>query len=129
MEPDVVHKALGSELRQRILLSIAKRDKYLSEIANEIGIAPQTADFHLNMLSEIGLVSYTWKNGKKYYHLRERRILEFLKGAKPIPLELRPKPPHEIVIDAWNDLSKRLDELDHKIEELEGKIDRLIKKK
>ncbi len=129
MESDIVHRALGSELRQRILLSIAKKDKYLSEIANEIGVAPQTADFHLSMLSEIGLVSYTLKNGKKYYHLRERRILEFLKDAKPLPPEFRPKPPHEIVIDAWNDLGKRLDIIEKKLDEMERKIDRISKKK
>lgn len=124
-----MHKALGSELRQKILLSLAKRDKYLTELANEIGLAPQTADFHLSLLSDIGLVSYEWKNGKKYYHLRERKILEFLKGTKPLPPEFRPKPPHEIVIDAWKDLSKRLDKLDKKLDELDKKITGLKKGK
>jgi len=122
MRPDIVHKALGNEMRQRILLTIAKKDKYLSEIADEINLAPQTADFHLNILVEIGLVDFDWHEGKKYYHLKDKKILEFLRERKPIPFELHPKPPHEIVIEAFEKINKRLDTI-------EEKLDKLIKKK
>ncbi len=124
-----MHKALGSEVRQRILLSLSKGDKYLSEIANEIGLSPQTADFHLGILSDIGIVSSSWEGGKKYYHLRDKHILEFLKGTKPIPPEFRPKPPHEIVLDAWKDLSARLDTLEKKIDRLQAEVEKANKKR
>ena len=54
---EIVHKALSSDIRRQILLSLSKEDKYLSEIANEIGKKPQTVDFHVNILSEIGLIN------------------------------------------------------------------------
>jgi len=122
MRPDIVHKALGNEIRQKILLALSKKDKYLSEIASEINLAPQTADFHLNLLAEIGLVDSDWKDGKKYYHLKDRKILEFLREKRPIPFALHPKPPHEIVMEAMENLDKRLDVI-------EEKLDRLLKKK
>ncbi len=122
MEPDMVHKALGNEVRQRILLILSKRDSYLSEIAGKIGLAPQTADFHLNLLADIGVVTYEWKDGKKYYHLKDRKILEYLRERKPLPPHMHPHPPHEIVMDAMVELNKRLDRI-------EGKLDRLLKEK
>ena len=113
---DIVHKALASEIRRDILLSIAKGEKYLTEIANEINKKPQTTDFHLTLLEEIGLVKGELKEGKKYYSLTDKRILEFLRKHKPIPTELRPKPPHEIMVDMWDDIKKRLDRIEKKID-------------
>jgi len=121
MRPDIVHKALGNEIRQKILLTLSKKDKYLSEIATEINLAPQTADFHLNLLSEIGLVDSDWKEGKKYYHLKDRKILEFLREKRPIPFALYPKPPHEIVMEAMEKLDKRLDVIEEKLDRLSRK--------
>lgn len=115
---DVVHKALASEMRRDILLSLAKGEKYLTEIANEIGKKPQTTDFHLSLLEEIGLVKSEMKEGKKYYFLTDRRIIDFLRRHKPVPSEFRPKPPHEIMLDMWDDMKKRLDRLERKIDEL-----------
>ena len=46
---EIVHKALSNDVRRKILLSLANREKYLSEIAGEIKKKPQTIDFHLNM--------------------------------------------------------------------------------
>lgn len=115
---EIVHKALSSEIRLKILLSLEKKDKYLTEIASEIKKKPQTIDFHLSLLEEIGLVKGEWREGKKYYSLKEKRILEFLKRRKAIPEEFRPKPPHEIVLDMWDDMKKRLDRIEKKIDKL-----------
>ncbi|MBI4170312.1 MAG: winged helix-turn-helix transcriptional regulator [Candidatus Aenigmarchaeota archaeon] len=115
---DIVHKALSSEIRRDILMSLAKGEKYLTEIANEIGKKPQTTDFHLSLLEEIGLVGSEMKEGKKYYSLRDKRILEFLRHHKPIPSALHPKPPHEIMIDMWEDIKERLDRIEKKIDKL-----------
>ncbi len=119
---DIVHKALASEIRRKILLSISQKEKYLTEIANEIDKKPQTVDFHLTLLAEIGLVDSEWKGGKKYYFLKNREILRFLREKKPLPAHMRPKPPHEIVQDMWDDMGKRLDRI-------EKKLDRLAKRK
>lgn len=118
LHDEIFHKALASDIRREILLSLSGKEKYLSEISNEIKKKPQTIDFHLNLLVEIGLVESEWKEGKKYYFLKDRKILDFLKEGKAVPLHLRPKPPHEIVIDAWNDLSKKLDRIEKKLDKL-----------
>src|SRR3989338_9796417 len=121
LHEEIFHKALASDIRRGILLSLSKKEKYLSEISNEVKKKPQTVDFHLNLLVEIGLVDSEWKEGKKYYSLKDRKILDFLREGKTVPLHLRHKPPHELVIDAWNDLSKKLDRI-------EKKLDKLLKK-
>jgi len=118
---EIVHKALSSEIRREILLSLEKKDKYLTEIASEIKKKPQTIDFHLAMLEEIGLVKGEWREGKKYYSLKEKRILDFLKRRKAIPEEFRPKPPHEIVLDMWDDMKKRLDRIEKRLDKMERK--------
>lgn len=121
LHDEMFHKALSSDIRREILISLSKKEKYLSEISGEINKKPQTVNFHLNLLEEIGLIESEWKEGKKYYFLKDRRILDFLREGSAVPLHLRPKPPHEIVIDAWQDLTKRLDKI-------ENKIDRLLNK-
>jgi len=118
---DVVHKALSSEIRREILLSLAENKKYLTELSKEIKKKPQTVDFHLTLLTEIGLVEGEWIKGKKYYSLKTREILRFLREHKPIPTHLRPKPPHEIVYDIKEELNERMDRI-------EKKLDKLLKK-
>lgn len=81
----------------------------MTEIAGEIKKKPQTIDFHLKLLEEIGLVKGEWREGKKYFSLKDKRILEFLRKERPIPAEFRPKPPHEIVLDMWEDMKERLE--------------------
>ena len=118
---DIVHKALSSNIRKDILLSLAKKSKYLSEIAEEIDKKPQTVDFHLTVLSEIGLVESEWLEGKKYYQIKDPKILDSLKDQKSIPAGFRPKPPHEIMLDAWVDISKKLDRIEEKLDALAKK--------
>ncbi len=116
---EIVHKALSNDVRREILLSLEKKDKYLTEIAAEIRKKPQTIDFHLNLLEEIGMVRGEWREGKKYYSLKEKKILEFLRKRKAVPEEFRPKPPHEIVLDMWDDMKKRFDRIEKRLENLE----------
>ena len=115
---EIVHKALASDVRRSLLLSLVKKEKYLSELAEELKKKPQTIDFHLNMLEEIGLVEGHWQEGKKYYKLKDKKIVEFLAQRKPIPEEFRPKPPHEIVLDMWKDVKKRLDRIEKKLDQI-----------
>lgn len=118
---EIVHRALSNDVRREILLTLEKKDKYLTEIAEEIKKKPQTIDFHMNLLEEIGLVKGEWREGKKYYSLKEKKILEFLKRRKGIPEEFRPKPPHEIVLDMWDDMKKRFDRIEKRLDSLEKK--------
>lgn len=115
---DIVHKALASEVRRDILVSLSLKEKYLSELAHEIHKKPQTVDFHLKLLEEIGIVEGSWKEGKKHYKIKDKKIIEFLTKGKPISPEYRPKAPHEIVLDMWQDMKKRLDKIEQKVEEL-----------
>jgi DNA-binding transcriptional ArsR family regulator len=118
---EIFHKALSSDIRREVLISLSKKDKYLSEISNEIDKKPQTLDFHLRLLEEVGLVESKWQEGKKYYSLKDKRILEFLKEGSAIPPHLRHKAPHEIVIDAMKTIAKRLDSIEEKIDRLQKK--------
>jgi len=118
LHEEIFHKALSSDIRREILISLSKREKYLSEISNELKKKPQTLDFHLNLLEEIDLIESEWKEGKKYYYLKDRKILEFIREGKAVPPHLRHKPPHEIVIDSMKELSKRLDRIEKKIDQL-----------
>ena len=119
MHDEIIHRALSNDVRREILLSLAKKDKYLTEIALEIKKKPQTIDFHLKLLEEIGLVKGEWREGKKYFSLKDRRILDFLRREKAIPAEFRPKPPHEIVLEMWEDVKERLDRIEKKLDKLE----------
>ena len=119
MHDEIVHRALSNDVRREILLGLAKKDKYLTEIALEIKKKPQTIDFHLKLLEEIGLVKGEWREGKKYFSLKDRRILDFLRREKAIPAEFRPKPPHEIVLEMWEDVKERLDRIEKKLDRLE----------
>src|SRR3990167_8195946 len=91
---EIVHKALASDLRRDILVSLSKGEKYLSELANEIKRKPQTVYFHLKLLEEIGIIEGNWKEGKKTYRIKDKKIIEFLQERKSIPPEYRPKTPH-----------------------------------
>ena len=121
MFDEIIHKALSNDVRREILLSSAKRDKYLTEIAAEIKKKPQTIDFHLKLLEEIGLVKGELRDGKKYFSLHDKKILDFLRKEKAIPAEFRPKPPHEIVLEMWEDVKERLDRIEQRLEKIERK--------
>ncbi|MBI2675136.1 MAG: winged helix-turn-helix transcriptional regulator [Candidatus Aenigmarchaeota archaeon] len=113
---DIVHKALASEIRRKILLALGEKELYLTELAKKLKKQPQTIDFHVEILEEIGVIGGEVKKGKKFYFLKNKEILKFLENRRPVPEEFRPRPPHEMVLDAVDKLEKR-------IESVEGKID------
>jgi predicted transcriptional regulator len=55
---DLIEKlsALGHEYRLKILTSLTDGEKYLSEIAKEVGISRALAKVHLNKLEKANLV-------------------------------------------------------------------------
>ncbi|MBI2040538.1 MAG: hypothetical protein HYT16_00365 [DPANN group archaeon] len=85
-------------------------------IADTVRKVPNSRLAAVDMLKpEIGLVQSTWSEGRKYYSIKDKKIVEFLRERKPIPEEFRQKPPHEIVLDMWQDMKKRLDRIEKKL--------------
>jgi predicted transcriptional regulator len=117
----MIHKAFASPVRKRILLVISKKPKYLSEIAKEVGKKPQTIDFHLRVLVELDLVETNWIEGKKYFTIKDKNIIEFLKEKKPMIPHFQHKPPHEIVAEAMEKIEKKLDSIEKRLIKLEKK--------
>ena len=124
---EIMHKALSSDTRREILLKIAQKEMYLSELAESLKMKPQSVDFHLRLLEEIGIVNSKWAQGKKYYSLADKRIIDFIKQGRAIPAEMRPKAPHEIVLDMWDDMKKRFDKIDLRLDKIEHDLSKLKK--
>src|SRR3989344_3719496 len=103
----MIHKAFSSPVRRQILLVISKKPKYLSEISKEVSKKPQTVDFHLRVLVELDLVKSNWIEGKKYFSIKDKNIVKFLKDKKPMVPHFHHKPPHQIVEEAMEQLEKK----------------------
>jgi len=117
----MVHKAFSSPVRKQILMGISKKPKYLSEIAQEVGKKPQTIDFHLKVLVELDLIETNWIEGKKYFSIKDKNIIGFLKEKKPITPHFQHKPPHEIVAEAMKTIEKKLNSIEKRLIKLEQK--------
>ena len=59
-------KALSSSIRQEILIFLKDGEKYLSEIADHLNKTPQTIDFHMSMLQELGIVKSLERDGTAF---------------------------------------------------------------
>ena len=113
-------KALSSGIRQEIIMFLKTGDKYLSEIAEKVSKTPQTIDFHLNILRNNSFVEIVERNGKKYYHLKDKDILNSF-GPRGFGVgRNRHQTPHEIV-------SNSMEEINKKLKSIEDKLDRLLK--
>jgi DNA-binding transcriptional ArsR family regulator len=71
-----LYRALGDESRLRILKLLAERDRYLTEIANELELSKPTINHHLAVLRAAGLVTVTEQGTMMYYTLRRDRADE-----------------------------------------------------
>ncbi len=74
--------------KKRILESLARRRKTLSELATELGLAPSTVYEHMQALEKVGLVRKVDEGRKwKYYELvevREQRAPQVIRIATMI---------------------------------------------
>jgi len=118
----MVHKAFSSAVRKQILIAISKKPKYLSEIAVEVKKKPQTIDFHLKVLVELDIVESNWIEGKKFFSIKDKNIIEFLKDKKPMVPHFQSRPPHQIVEEAMKNLEKRLISIEDRLIKIEKKI-------
>jgi len=109
-------------MRREILLFLADGKRYLSEIAEHVGRAPQTVDFHLKRLENAGIVFSSTEEGKAFYELKDRSILKFLRDEKPLPGRFHPKPPHEVMEEARVEILEKLGEIEKRLEKIEKKL-------
>ncbi len=68
---------LGNENRRNILTLLSYRPCYVTEISEELGVAPKAIIDHLKILEEAGLVvSYHDEQGRKYYEIANNVRIE-----------------------------------------------------
>ncbi|MFD1514157.1 ArsR/SmtB family transcription factor [Halomarina rubra] len=72
---------LGSKPRLRIIQELTTEPRYVSELAERVGMDGKSAVHHLNVLEEAGIVDSYRTSRRKYYRLR--RTVEF--SASPPP--------------------------------------------
>jgi DNA-binding transcriptional ArsR family regulator len=71
-----LYRALGDRSRLRILKLLGERDRYLTEIANELDLSKPTINHHLATLRAAGLVTVTEQGPMMFYSLRRDRAEE-----------------------------------------------------
>jgi DNA-binding transcriptional ArsR family regulator len=71
-----LYRALGDDTRLRILRLLAERDRYLTELANELGLSKPTVSHHMAQLRSAGLVTVSEQANLTYYTLRRDRADE-----------------------------------------------------
>ncbi|MBS3782760.1 MAG: winged helix-turn-helix transcriptional regulator [Candidatus Thermoplasmatota archaeon] len=71
MEPVEI---IGSKARLEILHHLTKKDRYVSELMDLVGMDGKTATHHLQTLEKEGIISSKKKGKRKYYSL-ERRVI------------------------------------------------------
>ncbi|MFC7130774.1 winged helix-turn-helix domain-containing protein [Haloferax chudinovii] len=60
---------LGSKARLSIFRALSRRDMYVSELMEEVGMDGKTATHHLEVLEEAGIVTARMEGRRKYYTL------------------------------------------------------------
>jgi predicted transcriptional regulator len=80
---------LGSTQRLKIVRELSREPKYVSELAEAIGMDGKTAVHHLSALEEAGLIEHYWQGNRKYYRLIRR-----------IELRIAPPPERTFIVQA-----------------------------
>jgi len=71
---------LGSKARIEIIRELSREPRYVSELADLVGMDGKTAVHHLATLEDAGLVAHYRRGNRKYYYLA--RTVE-LRAAPP----------------------------------------------
>lgn len=66
-------EVLGSKPRLELLRLLSRRDMYVSELMEEVGMDGKTATHHLDVLTEAGLLD-SYKDGRRRYYTLVREI-------------------------------------------------------
>jgi DNA-binding transcriptional ArsR family regulator len=71
-----LYRALGDETRLNILRLLAEKDRYLTELANELELSKPTMSHHLAQLRAASLITNVQQGNLTYYTLRRDRVRE-----------------------------------------------------
>ncbi len=77
---------LGSKPRLEILRHLSRRDMYVSELMEAVGMDGKTATHHLDVLSEAGVAESYEEGRRRYYTL-----------VREVRLEISPSPNRRFV--------------------------------
>lgn len=77
---------LGSKPRLEILRKLSRRDMYVSELMDAVGMDGKTATHHLDVLTEAGLLESYEDGRRRYYTL-----------VRGVHLEISPSPNRRFV--------------------------------
>lgn len=66
---------IGSKARLNILRNLSRRDMYVSEIMENVGLDGKTAKHHLDLLEERNIVSSRNEGRRRYYSLDGEVVL------------------------------------------------------
>lgn len=64
---------LGSKPRLELLRLLSRRDMYVSELMDEVGMDGKTATHHLDVLTEAGLIE-SYEDGRRRYYTLVREV-------------------------------------------------------
>lgn len=64
---------LGSKPRLELLRLLSRRDMYVSELMDEVGMDGKTATHHLDILTDAGLLD-SYKDGRRRYYTLVREV-------------------------------------------------------
>ncbi|MFB6109348.1 MAG: winged helix-turn-helix domain-containing protein [Halodesulfurarchaeum sp.] len=78
---------LGSKQRLELLRRLSRRDMYVSELMEEVGMDGKTASHHLDTLTEAGLLD-SYKDGRRRYYTLVRNVR----------VEISPSPDRRFVV-------------------------------
>jgi predicted transcriptional regulator len=78
---------LGSKSRIGIIRELSREPRYVSELAEAVGMDGKTAVYHLSKMEEAGLVAHYERGNRKYYYL-----------AKTVELRAAPPPERTFVL-------------------------------
>lgn len=67
---------LGSKPRLELLRLLSRRDMYVSELMEEVGMDGKTATHHLDVLTEAGLIESYTDGRRRYFTLVSKVQLE-----------------------------------------------------
>lgn len=80
---------LGSKARLQILQELSSEPRYVSELAERVGMDGKTAVHHLSVLEEHDVVESYWVSRRKYYRL-----------VRTVELRATPPPDRTFVLHA-----------------------------
>ena len=81
-------QSLADPTRILMLYSLAEGPRYVTELAEMLGVSQPTISRHLKTLRERGLVHGTREGNTVHYALRDRRIIEALDLLREVMADL-----------------------------------------